>query len=376
MWVRGGGTNGATEGGKKGRFFAHRDAGMRGAARRRLGAGAGAPLRWAVSWAVAAVGLSRPLRVLPLGDSVTYGCGDQCDPKANCTSPAPYLHDVISHLGMEARKGSHYHPGQSSGYGEVPCSRCSGGYRGELLKLLTAAGQDVELIGNLENDDGNGRHEGHIGWRIDQITDVIAHPGGIGLGHDGAGGHDTGRRAVPQLGTGVRDYSSMDGGAGWARLQPDVILLHIGTNDIGQGADLDTVVERTRELHTRIFAELPQVQLFHASLISMLPYGPARPLTNDAVMRDFNRMLPGLVNEHAQYGFGAHYVPMHEETGLCDRDWALPLGSTGIMPECCPGKNHPTDDGYRRIADTFFNAMHDKLGFTLPGEEGEGEEGR
>ena len=77
----------------------------------------------------------------------------------------------------------------------------------------------------------------------------------------GEGGHDVGRHAVPQLRTpapgwegrshdetGVRDYSSMDGGAGWARLQPDVILLHIGTNDIGQGASLDALVERTREL--------------------------------------------------------------------------------------------------------------------------------
>jgi lysophospholipase L1-like esterase len=223
-----------------------------------------------VPWALctfAAHACARPLRVLPLGDSLTYGCGDQCDPAANCTHPPAYRHDLISVLGKDGLKGSHYHPGQSSGYGEVPCSRCSGGYRGELLKLLTAAGQDVELVGNLENDDGNGRHEGHIGWRIDQVTAAISKPGGIGLGHNGAGGHDVGRHAVPQLraaapgwegrshdaASGVRDYSSMDGGAGWARLQPDVILLHIGTNDIGQGADLDTVVMRTRELLQAIF---------------------------------------------------------------------------------------------------------------------------
>ncbi len=345
-------------------------------------------------WAVGAVWVgrawARPLRILPLGDSLTYGCGDQCDPAANCTHPPAYRHDVISVLGKDGLKGSHYHPGQSSGYGEVPCSRCSAGYRGELLKLLTAAGQDVELIGNLENDDGNGRHEGHIGWRVDQVTAAISKPGGIGLGHNGAGGHDVGRHAVPQLRTpapgwegrshdesGVRDYSSMDGGAGWARLQPDVILLHIGTNDIGQGADLDTLVARTRELLAAIFEELPRVHLFYASLVSMLPYGPALPRSNDGVMSQFNAMLPSLLAEHSQHGFGAHYVPMYEETGLCDRDWAAPLGSTGIAPECCPGKNHPTDDGYVRIAETWFNMMHDRLGFILPGEEGdEGESGR
>ena len=269
-------------------------------------------LAWALGLSVAA---ARPLRILPLGDSLTYGCGDQCDPAANCTHPPAYRHNVISVLGQHGLKGSHYHPGQSSGYGEVPCSRCSAGYRGELLKLLSAAGQDVELVGNLENDDGNGRHEGHIGWRIDQVTAAIAKPGGIGLGHNGAGGHDVGRHAVPQLRapvpgwegrshdeSGVRDYSSMDGGAGWARLQPDVILLHIGTNDIGQGADLDTVVARTRALLDAIFEELPQVQLFYASLVSMLPFGPALPLSNKDVMANFNAELPSLLAEYSDQG--------------------------------------------------------------------------
>eukprot|EP01052_Picozoa_sp_SAG31_P048182 SAG31_NODE_9970_length_1203_cov_0.959239_1_plen_86_part_00 len=48
---------------------------------------------------------------------------------------------------------------------------------------------------------------------------------------------------------------------------------------------------------------------------------------------------------------------MHEDTGLCDRDWAAPLGSTGIRPECCPGKNHPTDAGYRRIAQSMYSSI-------------------
>ena len=57
---------------------------------------------------------ARPLRVLPLGDSLTYGCGDQCDPAANCTHPPAYRHDVISVLGKNGLKGSHYHPGQTA----------------------------------------------------------------------------------------------------------------------------------------------------------------------------------------------------------------------------------------------------------------------
>ena len=85
-------------------------------------------------------------------------------------------------------------------------------------------------------------------------------------------------------------------------------------------------------------------------------------------------MLPSLLAEHSDHGFAAHYTPMYEDTGLCDRDWASPLGSTGIAPECCPGKNHPTDEGYVRIAETWFNMLHDRLGFILPGEEEDGED--
>ena len=296
-------------------------------------------LAWALGLSVAA---ARPLRILPLGDSLTYGCGDQCDPAANCTHPPAYRHNVISVLGEHGLKGSHYHPGQSSGYGEVPCSRCSAGYRGELLKLLSAAGQDVELIGNLENDDGNGRHEGHIGWRIDQVTAAIAMPGGIGLGHNGAGGHDVGRHAVPQLRTpapgwegrshdesGVRDYSSMDGGAGWARLQPDVILLHIGTNDIGQGADLDTVVARTRALLDAVFEELPRVQLFYASLVSMLPFGPALPRSNNDVMSQFNAGLPALLAEYSDQGRAGKSLPLPLPLPL---SLSLPLSLALFLP--------------------------------------------
>ena len=213
------------------------------AAGRRAGAGLVGLLAWSTMAA------SRPLRILPLGDSLTYGCGDQCE--EDCLEPKPYLHDVISNLGKDGNEGSHYHPGQSSGYGAVPCSRCrcaapprclrrnaaaaaagwvgvaavaaapgprhplhltdidsrlcSGGYRGFLLETLFENGNDVEMVGNLENDDGNGRHEGHIGWRIDQLTANIDFSGGIGLGNDGSGGHP---------------HGSMDGGAGWIRLQP------------------------------------------------------------------------------------------------------------------------------------------------------------
>ena len=50
-----------------------------------------------------------PLRVLPLGDSITFGCGDECS--RDCRRP-PFT---------------------------LPCSKCSAGYRAKLWKLLNAS---------------------------------------------------------------------------------------------------------------------------------------------------------------------------------------------------------------------------------------------
>ena len=89
-------------------------------------------------------------------------------------------------------------------------------------------------------------------------------------------------------------------------------------------------------------------------------------------------------------GYRIYFVDLAAETGLCKRDWALPLGSSGILQvvdniitrtshhesftmsctgyilngilqECCPGKNHPTNKGYKRIATSFFNALKEQV---------------
>ena len=73
-------------------------------------------------------------------------------------------------------------------------------------------------------------------------------------------------------------------------------------------------------------------------------------------------------NLQSRRGYRAHYVPLYENTGLCDRDWAAPLGSSGRIPECCPDKIHPTDIGYSRIATEFGDRMTAVL---FPEEESE-----
>jgi len=71
-----------------------------------------------------------PIRLLPLGDSITYGFD------------------------------------------------AAGGYRAPLCQLLTNAGDNIDFVGT-QNGNGvaglpDGDHEGHPGWRIDQIYSIIA----------------------------------------------------------------------------------------------------------------------------------------------------------------------------------------------------------
>ena len=79
-----------------------------------------------------------------------------------------------------------------------------GGYRGHLFTNLTSLGYNVDFLGNENNNPASSSvanfdtsHEGHSGWRIDEIDRNI-------------------ERWLDLIG-----------------LAPDVILVHIGTNDFG-----------------------------------------------------------------------------------------------------------------------------------------------
>jgi len=82
----------------------------------------------------------------------------------------------------------------------------AGGYRSPLYQKLTASGYEVDMVGSVKDfadrvlrEAGEEHHDGHSGWRILQIDQQIE---------------------------------------GWLQLfeAPDVILIHIGTNDFGNGA--------------------------------------------------------------------------------------------------------------------------------------------
>src|SRR5215212_10444100 len=106
-----------------------------------------------------------------------------------------------------------------------------GGYRNGLWQRFTANGYRVDFVGSQFNGPsslGDHDHEGHPGWRIDQIDANIV---------------------------------------GWLRTStPHTVLLHIGTNDVLQNFNLGTAPNRLPALIDHITNTAPTAAVFVAQI--------------------------------------------------------------------------------------------------------------
>src|SRR5689334_23911689 len=102
-----------------------------------------------------------------------------------------------------------------------------GGYRIGLWQRAVAGGYRVDFVGSQFNGPaslGDHDHEGHPGWRIDQIDANIT---------------------------------------GWLQATtPHTVLLHIGTNDVLQNFNLSTAPNRLSTLIDHITATVPTAEVF------------------------------------------------------------------------------------------------------------------
>ncbi|MEF2277692.1 SGNH/GDSL hydrolase family protein [Deinococcus sp. YIM 134068] len=175
-----------------------------------------------------------------------------------------------------------------------------GGYRIPLLPALNAAGLRVDLVGSARNGPASladRDHEGHSGWRIDQLLAEVD---------------------------------------GWlSSAQPDVILLMIGTNDMIQNRDVATAPARLGTLLDRIAARRPAATILVASLPPLSdPAGNAR-------VRAFNAALPGVVRARAALGRWVRLVD----------------ASARLTPADLADGVHPNEGGYRKLAEMWLGAL-------------------
>ncbi len=175
-----------------------------------------------------------------------------------------------------------------------------GGYRTPLLPGLTAAGLPTDFVGSAQNGPSalaDRDHEGHSGWRIDEIAGQVD---------------------------------------GWLdRAQPDVILLMIGTNDMIQNRDVGGAPTRLGALLDRIAARRPSATVIVASL------PPLSDRAQDARARTFNAALPGLVSTRAAQGRRVKFVDASARLTLADL-------ADGV---------HPNAAGYAKLAELWLGAL-------------------
>jgi hypothetical protein len=179
-----------------------------------------------------------------------------------------------------------------------------GGYRIELFHLTLQGQKTITFVGGSMNGptmvDGQmfpRAHEGHSGWTIMQIDGIVPSPA---LGVD-----------------------------------PHIVLLHIGTNDINGNAT--GAPGRLSTLLDQIIADSPDALLVVAQIV------PLRG--RNTQIETFNAAIPAMVTQRAN--MGRHIVLVDQYTGFPDSELA-----DGV---------HPSPAGYARMAGVWYRAISSYL---------------
>jgi lysophospholipase L1-like esterase len=262
---------------------------------------------------------SHVLRIYPLGDSITVG-----------------VTGVDNNLGLEAIS--------------------PGGYRAPLDSMLS--GDDIwhQFVGTSQLNHtpnmsmrGQQWHDGHGGYRIDQVmTDLT----GVAHGPTDDGGYWL---------TGIRGRR--------AAIYPNVVIIHLGTNDIFQRWDpaydyptpsglADYSVQSQRDqfvadmtvrlerLVEKIYQLRPAARIV---LSSIVPFGT---VTCDQVTGEYGRGIEGLVQKEQRRGRAMVFANVWQAFTL-----HVGRGTTtrvGLMSE---DTHHPTALGYQVMARVYLDAM-------------------
>ena len=180
-----------------------------------------------------------------------------------------------------------------------------GAYRVELFSKAVGAQKKITFTGSLSNGPSTvagqpfpKSNEGHSGWTIAQDTGLVPSP------------------ALSTL--------------------PNIVLLHIGTNDVYASSGQATMPDRLGQLMDKIISAAPDALLVLAKI---------KPLNHsswNATIKTYNDAMPGLVQ--TRVAAGKHVMLVDMNTGFA----SSMLSSDGI---------HPNQSGYNFMGDTWYAAI-------------------
>ena len=186
----------------------------------------------------------------------------------------------------------------------------AGGYRAPLYSLLTMDGYNISYAGDQKTNSGGGlpsNEDSHEGFPGDTSADV---------------------------------HSEIDGNRTIQRNLPNVVLLEVGTNDIGYGASYATADSNIAALMDDIIGKDPTVHIFLANVLHRADDGTGWVTAFDAT-------LPSIVAPRAPY---VTLVDMASAVSLADLD------SGGL---------HPVQSGYNKMAVAWEAAVKSYFGLSL-----------
>lgn len=189
------------------------------------------------------------------------------------------------------------------------------GYRKPLWNLLKTS-FSVNFVGTLNNGDGSfdTDHEGHPRYRSDQVRQAIG---------------------------------------GWlSQASPDMVLFHIGTNDISAGRTINEIITDIEATIDDIWNRKPGTRVFQCAIV---PRKDSQGLNNKT--QDLNREIESLVQRKRSQGpitFIDQYRPIANRA-----NWETALMADNL---------HPNDSGYQIMAEVFYNTLQNFLPPVTPVE--------
>jgi lysophospholipase L1-like esterase len=180
-------------------------------------------------------------------------------------------------------------------------------YRRPLWHRLTGAGYSVNFVGSQRSNhnglpakpDFDLDHEGHWGWRADQL--------------------------LASMGTWASTY------------RPNIVLMHAGSNDMFQGQDVTSTINELSQLIDRIRAANPYVKILLAKLIPPTEWNGRLTRINA-----LNNAIPGLVSR--KHTTQSPVVLVDQTVGF--------NASTDTYDGV-----HPNEVGERKMADRWYEAL-------------------
>jgi acyl-CoA thioesterase-1 len=180
-----------------------------------------------------------------------------------------------------------------------------GSYRMALSLDVLGAGRSIDFVGSVQSGPDtfvDRQSEGHPGWRIDEIADIVANR--------------------------IIVYA------------PDVVLVLLGTNDMAQGHDVEHAPARLAALIDTIVTTQPGIRV----LVGTLP--PLADSTLEARAEAFNVGVVAVVAAAKKAGQSVQLVDIH---------------AVVTLNQLFDGM-HPGPDGYAAMAQAWFRALRPLLG--------------